>query len=166
MPDAVDLRRARSRTAAFALSALILYPPAVLLPVLRIDRLGHAHESGILDGIGTLFSEGHAWLALVVLVCSVVIPLAKLLGLLVLSTTRIRVGTRVRRRMWRTIEAIGRWGMLDVLLVAALVALVKIGDLVRIEPGPGTAIFALMVVFSLLASACFDARAVRTESES
>ena len=166
IPDSTDLRVARSRTAAFCLSALILYPPAVLLPVLRIDRLGHAHESGILDGIGTLFSEGHGWLALIVLVCSVVIPLAKLLGLLVLSTTRIGVGTRVRWRMWRTIEVIGRWGMLDVLLVAALVALVKIGDLVRIEPGSGTAIFAMMVVFSLLASACFDARAVRMESDS
>ena len=163
LPNAVSLRISRSRTAAFAMSALILYPPAVLLPVLRIDRLGHAHESGIIDGIATLLSDGHGWLAMIVLICSVIIPLTKLLGLLVLSTTRIRVGTLARRRLWGAIEALGRWGMLDVLLVAALVALVKLGDLVRIEPGPGAAIFAIMVAFSLLASACFDPRAVRQE---
>lgn len=166
LPDAASLRTSRSRTAAFAISALLLYPPAVLLPVLRIDRLGNAHESGIIDGVGTLFADGHGWLAGIVLVCSVIIPLAKLLGLLVLSTARIRVGTLVRRRTWRAIEALGRWGMLDVLLVAALVALVKLGDLVRIEPGPGAAIFTIMVAFSLLASACFDPRAVRQEEVS
>lgn len=161
LPDAISLRVSRSRTAAFAISALLLYPPAVLLPVLKIDRLGNAHETGIIDGVATLFTDGHGWLAAIVLVCSVIIPLTKLLGLLVLSTTRIRVGTTTRRRLWRAIEALGRWGMLDVLLVAALVALVKLGDLVRIEPGPGAAVFALMVAFSLLASACFDPRAVR-----
>ena len=166
LPDATALRISRSRTAAFAMSALILYPPAVLLPVLRIDRLGNSHESGIIDGVGTLFADGHGWLAAIVLVCSVIIPLTKLLGLLVLSTTRIRVGTLARRRLWRAIEALGRWGMLDVLLVAALVALVKLGDLVRIDPGPGAAIFAIMVAFSLLASACFDPRAVRQEETS
>ena len=166
LPDAMGLRLSRSRTAAFAMSALILYPPAVLLPVLRIDRFGNANETGIIDGVATLFTDGHGWLAVIVLVCSVIIPLTKLLGLLVLSTTRIRVGTSARRRLWRVIEALGRWGMLDVLLVAALVALVKLGDLVRIEPGPGAAIFAIMVAFSLLASACFDPRAVRQEEES
>ena len=166
LPDVGSLRISRSRTAAFATSALLLYPPAVLMPVLRIDRLGHAHETGIIDGVATLFRDGHGWLAAIVLVCSVIIPLSKLLGLLVLCTARIRVGTATRRRVWGVIEALGRWGMLDVLLVAALVALVKLGDLVRIEPGPGAAIFAIMVGFSLLASACFDPRAVRQEETS
>ena len=66
----------------------------------------------------------------------------------------------------RWLEHVGRWGMLDVLLVAGLVAIVKLGDLVRIEPGPGAAIFAIMVCCSLLASAFFDPRAVRVEGDS
>ena len=119
LPDVGSLRISRSRTAAFATSALLLYPPAVLMPVLRIDRLGHAHETGIIDGVATLFTDGHGWLATIVLVCSVIIPLSKLLGLLVLCTARIRVGTATRSRVWGVIEALGRWGMLDVLLVAA-----------------------------------------------
>ena len=164
LSQTVDHRTSRSRTAAFAISALILYPPAVLLPVLHIDRLGHAHETSIIDGISSLFRDGHEWLAMIVLICSVIIPLAKLLGMLWLASARI--GSRARRRLREAIESVGRWGMLDVLLVAALVALVKLGDLVRIEPGPGAAIFAVMVVFSLLASACFDPRSIHQEKVS
>lgn len=159
----IDLEAVRIRTAVFATSALLLYVPAVLLPVMRIDRLGHAHETSILEGVATLGVDGHLSLAIVVLICSVVVPLAKLLGLLILASRRLSIRPRTRRRVWRILEAIGRWGMLDVLLVAALVALVKLGDLVRIDPGPGAAIFAAMVVFSLLASASFDSRVLLPE---
>lgn len=158
-----DLAAVRRRTAAFALAALVLYPPAVLLPVMRIDRLGASHETGILDGVATLVADGHAWLAAVVFVASVLVPLAKLVGLLGLSTARLSASPRTRMLACRWLEHLGRWGMLDVLLVAGLVAIVKLGDLVRIEPGPGAAIFATMVVCSLLASAVFDPRAVRLE---
>ena len=160
----IDLARMRHRTAAFALSALLLFTPAVLLPITRIDRLGHARETGVLDGVAALAADDHVWLASLVFICSVVIPLSKLLGLFVLSTTRIGFGSSGRRRAWRCLEVIGRWGMLDVLLVAALVALVKLGDLVRIEPGIGAAFFSVMVIFSLLASASFDPRAIRSET--
>lgn len=158
-----DLRAARRRTAALSLAALALYPPAVLLPVMRIDRLGASHETGVLDGAAALVADGHAWLAAVVIVASVLVPLMKLVGLLTLSTSRVPVSARTRMLACGWIERIGRWGMLDVLLVAGLVAIVKLGDLVRIEPGPGAAIFAAMVGCSLLASAVFDPRAVRVE---
>ena len=161
-----DLRAVRARTGAMALAALVLYPPAVLLPVMRIDRLGTAHETGIIDGVVTLVGDGHAWLALVVFVASVFVPLVKLLGLLALSVSAMPVTPRARMIACRWLEHVGRWGMLDVLLVAGLVAIVKLGDLVRIEPGPGAAIFAIMVCCSLLASAFFDPRAVRVEDDS
>jgi paraquat-inducible protein A len=61
------------------------------------------------------------------------------------------------------VERTGRWGMLDVLLVAAVVAMIKVGDLVSIEPGAGAFIFASVVVLSLLASMSFDSRLVRLE---
>lgn len=164
MPGRGDLARSRRRTAAFTLAALALYPPAILLPIMRIDRLGTAHETGVVDGIATLAIDGHAWLAGLVLTCSVLVPILKLTGLLVLSTSRMPVSASNRRRMRHWVERLGRWGMLDVLLVAVLVSVVKLGDLVRIEPGEGAAIFAAMVACSLLASAVFDPRAVRLEA--
>ena len=154
---------ARDRTAALALAALALFPPAVLLPVMRVEQLGHAHETGILRGAADLITDGHGWLGLIVLLCSVVIPILKLSGLLVLATTRIRTTPATRAVVWRMVERAGRWGMLDVLLVAAVVAMVKIGDLVSIEPGAGAFIFAGMVALSLLASMSFDPRLVRVE---
>ena len=146
----------RQRTAAFSASALLLYPLGILMPVVELTRFGHVHETSILGGISGLVSTGHWFLGLVVLVCSVVIPVCKLAGLLVLSSERVPIGRRGRDVVWRFLEITGRWGMLDVLLVAGLVAAVKLGDLVTIEPGPGIYAFGGTVVLSLLASACWD----------
>ena len=157
--------RSRRRTAAFSLAALALFPPAVMLPVMRVERLGHAHETGILDGAAMLIRDGQAWLGLVVLFCSVAIPIFKLCGLLFLSTHRIRATPATRVLIWRLVEWSGRWGMLDVLLVASIVALVKIGDLVSIEPGTGAFVFTTMVFLSLLAAMSFDPHEVRMESD-
>jgi paraquat-inducible protein A len=154
---------ARQRTAALSLAALALFPPAVLLPVMRVEQLGHSHETGILRGASDLITDGHGWLGLVVLLCSVVVPILKLSGLLLLSTTKIRTRASTRAAVWQMVERTGRWGMLDVLLVAAIVAMIKIGDLVSIEPGTGALVFASMVTLSLLASMSFDPRLVRME---
>lgn len=162
--DAASGRRSRRRTAACSLAALVLFPLAVTLPVMRVERLGHAHETGILDGAAMLIRDGQAWLGLVVLFCSVAIPIFKLCGLLFLSMHRIRATAATRVLVWRLVEWSGRWGMLDVLLVASIVALVKIGDLVSIEPGIGAVIFTAMVFLSLLAAMSFDPHKVRMES--
>ena len=146
----------RQRTAAFALSALMLYPLGILLPVVALERFGHRQETSILGGISELMSSGHLVLATIVFVCSICLPLFKLGGLLVLASESIPLGDRGRDRVWRLLEITGRWGMLDVLLVAALVAAVKLGDLVSIESGPGLYAFAGTVVLSLLASASWD----------
>ena len=61
------------------------------------------------------------------------------------------------------IEFIGRWGMVDVLLVAVLVAVVKLGDLVEVTPGPGVVVFGGVVILSLIASAMFDPHAIWEE---
>ena len=103
-----------------------------------------------------LLGSGHLFLALIVFVCSILFPLFKLAGLLVLSAEHLPIGERARNRTWRVLELTGRWGMLDVLLVAALVAAVKLGDLVRIDSGPGLYAFAGTVVLSLIASAAWD----------
>lgn len=159
--SSIDLVAARRRVQAFAVAALLVYPLAVGLPVMRVERFGHAHETGILRGTFDLFAADELALGALLLVCSIVLPLVKLVGLLVLSS-----GTPLRGplagRLVRLIEGSGRWGMLDVLLVALLAALVKLGDLVDIKPGVGAATFVLCVVLSLLASMAFDPRLVFT----
>ena len=84
--------RSGATTAAIALAALILYPFAVGLPMVSITKFGHEQESSILAGIGTLFGRGHIFIGLIVLVCSLVIPVLKLSGLLVLSVGGLGLG--------------------------------------------------------------------------
>jgi paraquat-inducible protein A len=150
--------RSASRAAAVALAALILYPLAIGLPLVRIEQWGHRHESSVLDGIAALFAHGHLLIGLIVLMCSVVIPLAKLAGLLALASGGFMRRHRRRAMTWRLIEMSGRWGMLDVLLVAVLITVLKLGDMVEVAPGPGAAAFTSCVVLSLLAAALFDPR--------
>ena len=148
--------RSNSRTAAIALAALVLYPLAVSLPMIRVERFGHHNEASILEGTATLLASGHVVVGLIVLLCSVILPLGKLLALLLLSAGGLRLRHQHRALTYRVVEWTGRWGMLDVLLVAILVAALKIGDLVDVAAGPAALAFTTCVVLSLLATATFD----------
>ncbi len=146
----------RQICAVLALAGLMLWPAAMFLPVMTISRFGHRSETGVVEGALLLFDHG-AWLiGTAVLLASVVLPPLKLAGLLAISlgATRLRPGLKVA--MWHLIEWTGRWGMLDVMLVAVLVAAVKIGDLARIDPGSGAAAFTIMVLLGLAAAAVAD----------
>jgi len=148
--------RTRSRTAAIALAALFLYPVAMSLPVMQIERFGYVSEASIWSGMVGLLAEGHLFIGFVVLLFSVLAPIGKLGLLLMLCLGRRTLSLRDRARAYRVIELVGRWGMVDVLLIAVLVAIVKLGDLVTVTPGPGVIVFGAVVFLSLLASAMFD----------
>ena len=144
-----------SRTAAIATAALVLFPLAVTLPMIRIEKFGHTHESGLIEGVTVLLSRGELVVGLVVLTCSVILPVLKLVAMLVLSSGRF-LRLRHRALTYRLVEWAGRWGMLDVLLVAILVAVLKLGDMVEVSVGPGLLAFTTCVGLSLVAAALFD----------
>lgn len=154
LKHATGLRNRWARV--LALSALMLYPPAMALPLLRLDQLGHHHEDSLWAGLVTLLSEGYWLVGAVVLLFSVILPPLKLLALYVLCGRLEGLSHKARARMYRAVEALGRWGMLDVMLVAVLVAFVKLGDLITIRPGPGLVAFLLMVMLSLFAGLIFN----------
>lgn len=151
--------RANASAASAALAALLLYPLAVSLPILRIERLGERAESSVWSGSLGLLAHGEIAVGLVVFVCSVLLPLAKLAAILLLVHRGPRLGER-RAWVWHAVEITGRWGMLDVLLVALLVSWLKLGSLVEVHPGPGAAAFTACVFCSLLAGAWFDPHAL------
>ncbi|MEZ5974854.1 MAG: paraquat-inducible protein A [Planctomycetota bacterium] len=143
--------------AAAALAALILYPVAISLPILTVERMGHRHHSSVWKGVAQFLGDGQWFVGLTVLICSILIPLLKLLGMLLLVFAPRLFAPHNRARLHRVIEWSGKWGMLDVLLISILVAWVKMGDLVTIRPGKAVVAFCLMVLLSLIASASFDA---------
>ncbi|RNC80589.1 MAG: paraquat-inducible protein A [Phycisphaera sp.] len=156
---------AESRTAALAAAALVLYIPAITLPVMTLSRLGHESVASIWSGTIGLLAERHYVIGLTIFFFSIAAPIAKLAALFVLSYSGRRLSCSAKSMTYHVVEFIGRWGMLDVLLVAVLVAAVKLGDLVHVAPGPGVAVFGLVVVLSMLASISFDPHAIWEEAE-
>jgi len=106
-------------TAAIALAALVLYPLGILLPVMRLEQLGHFRETSIWAGTVSLLTHNQIAVGLIVLVCSIVVPVCKLAGLLVLTARWPAIRIHHQARIYRLIENAGRWGMIDVLLVAS-----------------------------------------------
>ncbi len=153
-PDAAP-GRGNEAAAAVALAALILYPLGITLPLMQIEQFGHLQAASVLEGVTALLSSGSLLAGIVVLVCSVFLPLVKLAALLLLSTGR-GLGQRHRALTYRLVDWTGRWGMLDVLLVAVLVAVLKLGDLMVVRIGPGLFAFTSCVTLSLVAAALFD----------
>ena len=150
-------------TAAFAVAALLLYVPANIYPILRMNFYGAYSESTVWDGVVSLAQHDQWFVAAIVFLASIAIPLVKLsvLAYLVLGTALHRHGhLRERTRIYRFVGVIGPWAMLDVFLLAVLVALVKLGTIATILPGPGLIAFACVVVFTMLASASFDPKLI------
>ncbi|HYN13999.1 MAG TPA: paraquat-inducible protein A [Burkholderiales bacterium] len=150
-------------TAALSLAALVMYVPANIYPILSMHLYGMHSESTAWDGVVSLAQHDQWFVATVVFLASIVVPLLKLFGLFFLVVTA-RAGSalqlRYRTRLYKFIDAIGPWAMLDVFLLAVLVALVKLGDLATVLPGPGLIAFTAMVVLTLLASASFDPKLI------
>lgn len=155
--------KSSARCFAAALGGLLLYFPAVLLPILEIEKMGHHHAASILGGTLDLIWHGSFFVGFVVLLFSIILPLVKLLALLELSHIGL---THRKHRAWtyRVVEWTGRWSMMDVLLLALLVTLVKLGDLVSFQLGPAVVAFVLCVVMSMIASVMFDPHAIWEES--
>jgi paraquat-inducible protein A len=155
-------------TAALALGALILYIPANLYPILHMSAYGAYSESTVWDSTRGLLESNEWFVGIVVLVASLVVPLLKIGGLFFLVlAARFGLGRRLRSQtqLYKVIDIIGPWAMLDVFLLGILVALVKLNDLATVLPGPGLAPFAAMVVLTMLASAAFDPKLIWTRDE-
>lgn len=148
-------------TAALLLSAALLYVPANLLPVMQMHTLLSDEDDTIMSGVLSLIQQGSWPLAVLVFVASIVVPLLKLIAmgwLLISATRRSPANVRQKSRLFRLVEFIGRWSMLDVFAIALLVSLVQIRSLATIHVGQGALAFGAVVVLTMLAAQSFDER--------
>ena len=151
------------RTWALLIAAAICYIPANILPVLRTNTVVSSDADTIMSGAIFLYTSGSWPLAVIVLVASVMIPLGKLVALAYLLITVQRgsvASNRDRARLYRLVEIIGRWSMLDVFVDTFTVALIQLQPLMSVEPGPGVVFFMAVVVLTMLAVESFDPRLI------
>jgi len=151
------------RTWAFLIGAAICYVPANVLPVLTTTTATGTESDTILQGVVLLWSPTGWPLSLIVLIASIMIPSAKILALVYLLVTVQRGSIRnngQRIRLYRTVELIGRWSMVDVFVDAFTAALVQLQPLMSVAPAPGLFFFAAVVVLTMLAVESFDPRLI------
>lgn len=152
-----------ARTWAFLLSAAILYLPANLLPIMDTRSLGSQRSDTILSGVVVLWQEGSWELAIIVFVASIVVPMLKIAVLtLLLLTVQWRSNWRPaeRARLYRLVEFVGHWSMLDVFVVVLMATLVQFQAYAQVGAGPGAIAFGAVVVLTMLASRSFDPRLI------
>ncbi|MCV9921889.1 paraquat-inducible protein A [Pseudomonas sp. BT-42-2] len=152
-----------ARTWAYMLAALAFYVPANLLPVMNTTLLGDGADSTIMSGVLEFWEHGARDIALIIFIASIAVPGVKFVALSLLLITVQRGSDWARKersKLYRFVELIGYWSMLDVLVVALVAALVQFQALGTIEPRLGILFFGLVVVFTMLSAMSFDPRLI------
>src|SRR5512137_1157514 len=152
-----------SRSWALLIAAYIMYVPANLLPIMETGSLFGAQDDTIMSGVVYLWHSGSWDLALVVFIASIMVPLLKLIAITLLLVTVQRRSTWLpvqRTRLYRMVEMMGRWSMLDIYVVTILAALVQVGSLATIKAGPAALAFGAVVVLTMFAAMQFDPRLI------
>lgn len=152
-----------SRTWALIVAAAIFYIPANLLTITLTTNLGKTQSDTILSGVIYFIKTGSWHIALIIFIASIIVPIVKLVVLTYLMVSiHLRSPRRPgrRTRMFRVLELIGRWSMVDIFVVTVAVSLVKLGFLASIQAGPGAVYFGTVVVLTMLATKSFDSRLI------
>jgi len=152
-----------SRTWALLIAAMILYVPANMLPMMKTSSLFGTQSDTIMSGVIYFWTSGSWYLALIIFFASIMVPMLKMiaLALLLVTVQRRSLWQREQRaRLYRLVEFVGRWSMLDIYVVAVIVALVQLKALATIDPGPGAIAFGSVVVLTMFAAMTFDPRLI------
>ncbi|MDO8695048.1 MAG: paraquat-inducible protein A [Sheuella sp.] len=151
------------RTWALVIAAYVLIIPANLMPVMATGSLFGTEKDTIFGGVKFLWESNSQVLAIILFCASIVIPFAKLISLtflLISVRSRSTWKPKVRAQLYRIVEAIGRWSMIDVYVATMLTALVQFGDLMSIRAGAGAIAFGSVVLLTIFAAKSFDPRLI------
>lgn len=152
-----------SRTWALLLTSAICYIPANIYPVMVIDTFGNVEAHTIISGVIAFIHSKDYPLALLVFFASIFIPIMKMLSLMILLISvqfEWKWGPGQRNTIYKIVEFIGKWSMVDIFMISILMALVKLGTIVTIVAGKGATFFGLVVFFTMIAASTFDVRLV------
>lgn len=151
------------RTLALLVAATVCYVPANLLPVMSTISAAGTESDTIMHGVVKLWSPTNWPLAIIVVFASIMIPSAKIVALLYLVFTvrkKSIINSAQRTRLYRMVELIGRWSMVDVFVATFTIALIQLQPLMTVAPGPGLPFFAAVVVLTMMAVEAFDPRLI------
>ncbi|WP_372625907.1 PqiA/YebS family transporter subunit [Arsukibacterium sp.] len=149
------------KTLALLITACVLYIPANMLPIMRTVSFGDVTDSTIISGFIMMWQDGEYPVAIIIFLASVVIPIIKIVlmfWLCYLAAKSKQTTAKYSGNVYRLVDWVGRWSMVDVLVVAFMAALVRFGLLASVYPGIGALVFAAVVITTMLAAVSFDPR--------
>ncbi len=161
-------RNSLQYTLAWNIAALLAFIPANLYPIMIVYQLGIGAEATILSGIGEFINYGLYPIAAIIFTASIIVPLFKILGLFVLvykAHTGIRLKPDKHSKIYHILEFLGPWSMLDVFVVALMVAVVELGFITSVAAGPAINYFTITVIFTMFAAKSFDPRLLWDKKE-
>lgn len=164
----VRMGNSLQRTMALVFTAIVLYIPANVLPIMTTAQLGTPEDSTILGGVVVLIHHESYPIAAVIFIASVLVPTGKLMAISWLCWSvkrRHETSHGQRTRLYRVTEFVGKWSMTDVFVVAILVALIQLTGLLTINAGPAAIAFGGVVVVTMLAAESFDPRLIWDQLE-
>ncbi len=160
-------RRGLQKVWAWLIAGIIFYIPANIYPMMSTRSFAGLKGSGeatIFEGVMQLIHYGNYDIAAIVFVASIIVPIGKFIAISWLAVVAGRPATvedaHMRLKVYEVVEFIGRWSMIDVFVVAILSALVQLGFVASIHPGPAAVSFALSVAFTMLSAQSFDPRLI------
>mgnify|MGYP006280273867 CR=1 FL=1 len=151
---------------ALVISAMLLYIPAMIYPMMEITKFGTTIDSTILEGITSFIEYENYFIASVVFVASIVIPIVKLVGLLVIFISlkiHIKMSRKTKIYIFKFIDSIGKWSMIDIFVVAILASIVQLDEIFNIKADIAATSFALVVILTMIAAYRFDTRIIWDE---
>ena len=152
-----------NRTLALVIAAIVFYIPAMVLPVSVTTTFAGAQGDTIMSGVIYFIHSGAWYIALVIFVASIMVPILKILILIYLLISVRRKSTwrpLDSTRLYRIVEFIGKWSMVDIYVITIMMALIKLGGLASFDAGPGAVFFGTMVVVTMFAAMSFDPRLI------
>lgn len=156
------LKRLRFRhnglAAILALAALVTLAVGVASPFLSMTKLGETRVFSLVGGIVELFRSGNTLIGVVLLVFSVLFPFAKLLALLAATSRLVPLSTRARKRLHHLAAVTGKYSLLDILVVAIVIVVVKFRGLAEARAMYGTTIFCVAIFLSILSGFAVNLR--------
>ncbi len=151
---------------ALVICAILLYIPAMLYPIMEVTKLGVNVQSTILEGVISFLDMESYFIAIVIFTASIIIPMIKLVGLLFIFVSlkvNVKMQNKTKILIYKFIEAIGKWSMIDIYVVAILASIVQLDELFNIKGGLAATSFALMVILTMIAANRFDTRIIWDE---
>jgi len=152
------LRRLRDNrnAAALAFLALPVLTIGILTPFISMSQFGYAHAYSLLAGIRELYTRGNTFIASILLTFSVIFPYAKLLALLIATTRLLPLSRKLRSGLHKAATLTGKYSLLDLLVVAVIIVVIKFDGIADARALPGTYWFAAAVFLSIAAGICTD----------